>query len=571
MIPTVHKPQSPVVAAKGTVPFLLRQKSGHSPVDPLEGPQALVAEFWGDDAPADLIRQRALDWMRAIAMPVASVEAALEAIAWAQGLTLLAKILDPADFSAFSELLCRVATEADASILPDRPLLHQLLAGELALTLAARLPDVKPRRRMEKSGRAAVTLGLGQVLGMQGVPAAEHFHFILPLLACWTRCGGLAKESSDGAWGPRAQQKFDRFVRNVLRITRPDGEPMLAANDASEFARKILDAAVQLSADAANRQIAAVALTPISGKVPARPKKSLELPPASLNCEESGMAVLRRGWNRDEERLVARFAGHSCEIELVASGKVAMSGEWPFGLSRQGQPLEPVSNWESICWHSDADVDYLELQIELADGVILQRHLVLAREDRLLLLADAVLGTIVGGLEYCGILPLAGGVEFRPAAETREGLLISAKSAERGATSKVEAKAASLAQVMPFNLPEWRSDSSIGQLIGTARGLELHQETEGRRLFAPLLIDLDRARFRRRLTWRTLTVAASLLPVPAELAVGYRIALGQEQWLIYRSLGPVGNRTLLGHNLSTETLVARFDTDGEITPIIEIE
>ncbi len=163
-------------------------KQSRRNIDPLDGPRLLADEFWGGDAPRDLIRQRAQDWVKSIEMPVASVDMAMEAIAWAQGVTLLAKILDPAEYQALCELLCRAATEADSSILPDRPLLHQLLVGELALTLAARLPSDKSRRRIEKAGRAAVVLGLGQILNNQGVPAAEHFHLIFPLLACWTRC-----------------------------------------------------------------------------------------------------------------------------------------------------------------------------------------------------------------------------------------------------------------------------------------------------------------------------------------------------------------------------------------------
>ena len=31
------------------------------------------------------------------------------------------------------------------------------------------------------------------------------------------------------------------------------------------------------------------------------------------------------------------------------------------------------------------------------------------------------------------------------------------------------------------------------------------------------------------------------------------------------------NRTLLGHNLATESLIARFGKDGEVTSIVEIE
>ena len=36
-------------------------------------------------------------------------------------------------------------------------------------------------------------------------------------------------------------------------------------------------------------------------------------------------------------------------------------------------------------------------------------------------------------------------------------------------------------------------------------------------------------------------------------------------------LGGKGNRTLLGHNLATESLIARFGKDGEVTSIVEIE
>jgi hypothetical protein len=535
---------------------LLTHESRQSSVDPLEGPAPLANDFWGGNSPEDLIRQRALDWMRTTEFPVGTVDSALEAIAWAQGLPLLAKILDPPDCRAICELLCRAATAAEQMDLRARPLLQQLLAAELALTLAMSLPDDKPRRRFGKSGREAVSLGLSRVLDPQGVPPAEHFSLMLPLMACWTRCGVLAKDSTGAPFGPRALKLFDRFIRNVIRIAGPDGRPLLTAGESLVSGTKSIESALRISGEATTRQIASVALTPKSGKSSPRPKKGTALPPASLHCEESLLAVLRRGWNRDDERLVVRFAKQSCDIELVSSGCLTMSGTWQIQVSRQGCPLEPISDWESICWHSDADVDYLELQIKLAEDVIVQRHLVLAREDRFLLLADAVLGSQIGGLEYCGIVPLAAGVEFRPDDETREGLLTPGRP---------------LAQVLPLALPEWRSDARIGQLIATARGLELHQETERRQLFAPLFIDLDRGRFRRRLTWRTLTVAESLQPAPPDRAVGYRVALGREQWLVYRSLGPVGNRTLLGHNLSTETLVARFGNDGEVTPIIEIE
>ena len=90
-------------------------------------------------------------------------------------------------------------------------------------------------------------------------------------------------------------------------------------------------------------------------------------------------------------------------------------------------------------------------------------------------------------------------------------------------------------------------------------------------MLAPLLVDLRPGRMTRRLTWRHLTVAEDLRAQPSDVAVGYRVRIGKHQWLIYRSLAPTGNRTLLGHNLTTEMLVARFDRDGEVEPLLEIE
>ena len=76
--------------------------------------------------------------------------------------------------------------------------------------------------------------------------------------------------------------------------------------------------------------------------------------------------------------------------------------------------LAPLGAWREVCWFTDKDVDYLELEIKLAGGVLLQRHFVFARKDRFLLLANAVLGRRTANLDYRGRLPPLGfGVQAR--------------------------------------------------------------------------------------------------------------------------------------------------------------
>jgi len=561
------------------------------------GPQFLAATLWDGHVSPDVISQRAMTWLKAVVRPARDVTVALESIAWAQGLPFLGKILPADDWRALAELLSSLPTDVDPQVLQDKPLVHQLLAVELVWTIAGRLPDAAFSSRLAKSGRTAISLGLSQILDRQGMLAAKHFRSLRSLLACWTRCRALARDLSEAGWGARAEQRYQRLVRNALRCNRPDGMPLLAGavtdvKTGTDWGRELFESALQSDADETNRCLAATALPDSTPNVAARPpKKSDVLPPSSICFEDGGIAILRRNWNRDDERIAVLFSGQSSEIELVSSGRVVASGAWRFGITQQGRQLEPVSDWEVSCWYTDADVDYLELEIEVTGGVKLERQIVLAREDRFLLLADAVMSPRRCDLEYRSVLPLAPGIEFHGARESREGFLAqckavrdsaarptrAARSHERvsvrgGATvGEKTADARSLAQVMPLALPEWRVEQSTGELRAVPEGLELHQATAGQRLFAPLFIDLDRSRFRRRMTWRQLTVAERLSPAPSDVAVGFRVAIGDQQWIIYRSLSARGNRTLLGHNLATDSLVARFGKDGEVTSIVEIE
>jgi hypothetical protein len=59
--------------------------------------------------------------------------------------------------------------------------------------------------------------------------------------------------------------------------------------------------------------------------------------------------------------------------------------------------------------------------------------------------------------------------------------------------------------------------------------------------------------------------------LPRDRAVGYRAQSGRGQWLIYRSLGPAGNRTVLGQNIAGEFCAGRFRRSGKLEEWIEIE
>ncbi len=496
-----------------------------------------------------------LGWLGEMSGGVADVGSALEGLACCRALPALAAVLPSDTWWAVLDGLVGAAADAGQIGLESEPLAHQLLAGELALTLAYLLPEVAPCRKMKSAARRALSSGLVDLLDGEGLPHGRHLALLRPLLACWTRCCALGNQLEGGCWTRPADEQYQWLVHQALRLTRCDGTHVFSDGSGGDRSAELFESALRFGGDDEDRQIAALVLP----RRKTRGKRSLhelDLPESATHSEWAAAAVLRPDWSRSGQRLTVLYPGQSLKLELACGKDILWSGPWELNVRLDGETLVPDSDWEQLCWVSDEDVDYLELQIDLAGDVCVQRQMLLGREDHFLLLADAVLGPRSGKLEYRGCLPLCPEISFSEADETREGFLVGSKRR---------------ASVLPLALPEWRCDRRLGELSQTGRGLELRQSTQGRRLYAPLWFDLDRRRTGRPLTWRQLTVAESLVIQPPEVAVGYRVTTGKDQWLIYRSLAEKANRTLLGHNLSTEMLVGRFDRSGEVEPLIEIE
>jgi len=548
-----HVPPEPATLLPGSTPAL-----GWALPEGLDKPQHL-RQYPNPDDPA--VQKELLEWLGEVAGRAPDAGCALEALAWCHTLPALAAGLSPEVWWGLLEVLLGAAGEA-ARIEPEAnsrqadPLVHQLTAGELALTLAYLLPEITPCRKLGAVGRRVLSSGLVDLLDGEGLPQARDLPLLRPLLACWTRCRALGGQLEGGCWTAAAENQYQWLVRQALRLVRHDGTHVFSNRSAGRWSAELFQAALQFGSDEDDDNIAALVLPQQDKKTGGKRISEAALPQPAIHSEWAATAVLRPRWSRTGERLTVLYPEQWVKLELGCGKDVLFSGTWELEVRIDGRPAVPASAWEEVCWESDEEVDYLELEIGLTDGLRVQRHFALARQDHFLLLADAILGRRRGALEYRGCLPLCPGISFQGAEQTREGFLVGRKP--RGS-------------VLPLALPEWRVDVRTGELTQTEQGLELRQWCEGPRLFAPLFFDLDRRRMARRLTWRQLTVAESLEIQPSEVAVGYRVAAGKHQWLIYRSLAQKANRTLLGHNLSTEMLLARFHRCGEVEPLVEIE
>ena len=505
---------------------------------------------------ADLVG-RVESWISTEDAPAATAQFGYEALAWAYRLPQLARSLPAALWWQLVEYLVVCSRDAAALDVVQEPLTQQLLAGELPLVLAYQLPELRDCHSLLKPARKALSAGLIETLDGQGLPHCSNLMELRPLLACWTRAGVIGKHVKNEAWNKEADVQYGWLVRQALHLTRPDGGQVLEGEEEIVTSHHLFRTALELAGDRDDRMIAAENLPRSWCKDLDRSKNIKRLPEASYNSTWSDMSVLRCDWTRKSPSFVATYADETFAAELSNQARVLSSGVWETELRHAGKQLEPDSEWEEVCWVSDEDVDYLELQMKWTGGVTLQRQLLLARDDQFLFTADAVLGQTPGKWEYRQSLPLAEGVVFAGEEETREGF--------------VTLRGRRQAMVIPPALPEWRVDRRGGSLGLNASGLELRLSADGAAMYAPLFVDLKPDRFKQEKTWRQLTVAEHLKVQPADVAVGYRVQLGRKQWLFYRSLARCSNRTLLSHNLVSEFLAARFTRQGEVETLLEIE
>ncbi len=477
-----------------------------------------------------------------------SLPLALECLAWAHVLPRLASVCGSLRWWELLNQLVTCAGDGYGNKSQIDPLLGNLLVGELSVTLASLFPEVAICESLISRARKYLSASVIDMTDGAGLFHARDWRLFRPLLACWTRCQLIATQK---CLNKKAAEQYRWMVTHSLRLAKANGEQLLTRREEGGWCKRLFAAAIWVGGDEADIEVADRVL-------PGREKSGptgIQWPAVSYQSEWSEAAVMRGKWSRKAPRLAIAHHDARTRLEFEIGRNAVLSGEWDFGLTYGDEPIEERNEWEQTCWESDADVDYLELEMKLTPELRIERSILLARGEQFLLLADAVIGEDDRPIEYQMRLPLADGITAQTNNETYEMNLVHDSA---------------VARVLPLALSEWRCDPREGQLESHSDNLTLLQQ--GRRaLYAPVFIDLSPRRQSKALTWRRLSVGEMRQNLPPSVAVGHRIQIGKKQWLLYRCLTSKGNRTVLGQNTIAEFLAARFLPDGELEELIEIE
>ena len=432
-------------------------------------------------------------------------------------------------------------------------------SGELPYVAGTLFPGLSGSAALLREGRKFLLRQLNDRTDSDGTPHAELLARLPLWLAPLVRATWWSAQFEAPLWNEDQRQLLSDVITRAAPLCRLNGR-LAMGNGLVIDAHPLLTAAAGLlglsSDDAAASYLHAVARAGAGKSVKVRAASSdADVP--STQSDWARYALLRTDWSPQADTLAIAHHQEFPRIDAAALGHPLLHGDWTLQLQIGDSQLEPAEEWSCVCWVSDADVDYLELQMEGPGNLRVERLVLLSRRDHFLLMADSISGAPKQRIVHRARFPLAAGVTAEADTTTREIRLQSGKQ-------KIRA--------FPLSLACERVQSTPHSFVIEDNQLVLEQVSPGVGLVAPVVFQWSPELSRKDAVWRTLTVSEDLKVAAPGTAAGFRLRIADSQWLFYRSLKkPKEARTVLGYHTWVETVVARFSPTGDVDPLLMVD
>ena len=293
-------------------------------------------------------------------------------------------------------------------------------------------------------------------------------------------------------------------------------------------------------------------------------------------------------------------------ISLGVKNDVLFEGAFRTRASVDNELLTPTGKWEIVCEDFDSKRAFCEIVAPLERGRRFSRRFLFAYRESLLLVFDELDDDKSKRkdnslLSLRETFPLTRGIDVLQDDEAREITFSREKNSENRDDAKTvfatkksnrlseedafieslyseepteKESLVNIAKVFPLDLPEWRCDKSRGELLVNKRSLklELSGNRRGRTLVSSLLIDVCPQRAARFCTWKPLSVGEGGINVDEDAALGRKIQLGKEQFVLYASTSERPKvRSVISRNLISEFMFGKFLVKRGVDPIVDVE
>ncbi|MBI1314272.1 hypothetical protein GC176_23500 [bacterium] len=445
--------------------------------------------------------------------------------------------------------------------------LRWLQAGLLPWACGLLFDEVKGAPKVLKAGRKQLVDQLLLVTDENGIPVAPVLESLTEHLARWKDALLLSAVFARPLWKDEAETRLADALKSIAATLGADGRICGCLHDDGSAAALVVTLA-ELSGQkrsekwfATARAIQAAVAAGTYCVETSPPRKAIrEKDIPSWQSDDAEAACLRTSWVPGGSVVTLTFHRDPVGIELVADGTPLLVGPWGLSFKEDGESVELEDAWECVCWYSEGEVDYCELQHEFDDGSKLGRIVMLPRGRQFAILADVITGSPAQQVELTSELPLADGVEATRRKGTREWRLKAGRERVR---------------LYPLALPQ---DAGVG----TSNRADIEREDEQSSfvtscvsasggVFSPVLIDWAPHRRIATCEWSPLTVS-EVMQIDRDGAAAWRVRFGSEQLIIFRALRPTERyRTVLGYQTEHETVIADFTKKGDFREILLVE
>lgn len=438
-----------------------------------------------------------------------------------------------------------------------------LLLGELPWTYGILFSHLQGARRIREDGAKQLRRELLNLCADDGMPHASLLNRLALCVAPFTRAAELGKSTGDQWLNRQTRSRYRKLVLRAAALLKPDGRTALSNGVAPQAGLLLQSATRQAGLKKSNRAALLVESTAMRKTGPTAKKKRLRSAVAprlkkkhrpSAQSDRAQLACLRNNWGVGADACIIAFDGAEPRIDLTAFGVPVLSGDWGCSDNDHGVP---TGGWECVCWFTDSNVDYVELQNTGAGGNRVLRQALLSRDDHFLLLSDAVhSGNDEGGFQHRITLPLRDGASAQRDSLTREWSLQIGPLRMR---------------VLPLALQQSGIHPTDGNLTIDSQTVTLTQSTTGQRLACPLLLDWSPVRRKAPAQWKQLTVAENGRILTGGEATAVRWRIGDGHWLYFHALdGSDAARTALGMHTLEETVIAEVTSGGDVENLVEV-
>lgn len=468
---------------------------------------------------------------------------------------------------------CDRDVEFESKLTEDQ---HMLVAGELPYLAGLVFRDVRGMRRVRDRGARVLTEQLLAGTDTDGSPHARLLERLPLWLAPLCRAAHAGQLLGRPWWDKPTRLRFADLVVRSAALCRPAG---LALSNGESFGPVRLLRTAACVAGRKTRRCVSRMLSVLDDPTPLRTlatsHRKRVLDPqhdshalrrtlrrgmtsrrrVSYQSDWGGVACLRANWAPAADACLLTWGEGRMRIELSACGRPVLGGEWRGETALHGRTVR-AGAWECVCWFSDGDCDYVELQAAGEMELSLVRRVLLSRTGHFLYLVESARAGGAGALNHTLRLPLAAGTTVRADALSREW----------------EVRAGRLpVRVFPLGLEQEAVRHAAGRMEVTEDALTLTQQSAGPGTICPLLFDWSPSRNSASAEWRRLTVVEEGRVAAPWIAAAFGLRLGKRHWVAYHSLHPGLPRTVLGLHTPDETVFGRFTRRGNIEPIVIVE